>query len=281
MKVNRYILMVILYLLLASAACTLGTQVTPTPSPATATSAPAATQPLPPNSGTEKIFIQMPGSGSQVVSPLLVEGIAGPTFEQHLGVMLTDISGSTLGKEAAIIQADIGEAGPFNISLEFIISEDRPGRISVYHQSVRDGGLVHLANAPVTLLASGEPALLVEENGVETIQIYEPVFLVEIVGGTLEVSGFSEYFFEGNLSVAVCGNQAGGEVDLVCGTTENLIGEGYATIESPDVGLPGPFHGSVSYAVEGATRGRVVIFALSPMDGQIEHLSSVEVMLNP
>jgi hypothetical protein len=49
----------------------------------------------------------------------------------------------------------------------------------------------------------------------------------------------------------------------------------------PDPGIPGPFSGTITYNVLPQTRARVVVFASSMMDGMIEHLSSVEVVLWP
>jgi hypothetical protein len=216
-----------------------------------------------------------------VVSPVTVEGFSGPTFEQTLAVAVTDMDGTVLAMQPATIQADIGQAGPFALSLEFSVTMDMPGRISVYDVSARDGGIVHLDSVPVTLLSSGLAEIVPTEPADETIRIDSPAFLEEISGGVLEVSGYSEYFFEANLGFTICGSGGEGGPHLICGTTDNVIAEGYATIQSPDMGIPGPFSGTLAYDALPGTRARVVVFAASPMDGRIEHLSSVEVVLNP
>jgi hypothetical protein len=216
-----------------------------------------------------------------VVSPVTVEGFSGPTFEQTLVVTITDIDGTVLTLQPATIQADIGQAGPFTLTLEFNVPTDTPGRISVYDVSARDGGIVHLDSVPVTLLLSGLAEIVPAEPADETIQIDSPTFLEEISGSVLEVSGYSEYFFEANLGFTICGSGGEGGPHLICGTADNVIAEGYATIQSPDMGIPGPFSGTLAYTALPGTRARVVVFAASPMDGGIEHLSSVEVVLNP
>jgi hypothetical protein len=256
----------------------------PPPPEATTPPQPPPTQghdlpdPLP---SQEVIFIQSPGLGSQVVSPVTVEGFSGPTFEQTLAVTVTDIDGTMLTMQPTTIQADLGQAGPFSLTLDFVVAADGPGRISVYDVSARDGGIVHLDSVPVTLLSTGVSEIVPAEPADETIQIYSPTFLEEVSGSVLEVSGYSEYFFEGNLSVTICGSWTGGGPHPVCGTNDNVIAESYATIQSPDIGVPGPFTGTIPYLVVPETRARVVVFAVSPMDGGIEHLSSVEVVLNP
>jgi hypothetical protein len=210
-----------------------------------------------------------------------VQGFSGPTFEQTLTVSITDIDGAVLVMQPTTIQADIGQAGPFSLTLDFPVSTDKPGRISVYDISARDGGIVHQDSVHVSLLATGVSDISPADPMDETIQIDSPTFLEEISGGVLEVSGYSEYFFEANLSVTICGSWSGGGLHLVCGSSDNVIAEGYATIQSPDIGIPGPFSSTIPYNALPETRARVVVFAPSMMDGGIEHLSSVEVVLNP
>lgn len=115
----------------------------------------------------------------------------------------------------------------------------------------------------------------------ETISITAPTFLEEISGGELVVEGYSEYFFEANLAVTVCGMGGSGEPHRICGTVDNVLAEGYAMIDSPDMGIGGTFRGTVNYIVTEEMRARVVVFAVSPMDGGIEHLASVVVTLRP
>jgi hypothetical protein len=229
----------------------------------------------------DTIHIQSPGPLSEITSPVLVEGISGPTFEQTIIVKITDINGNVLALQPTTIGADVGQAGPFSVAVDFLISSDQPGRISVYDESARDGGLVHLASVPVTLLASGTPNITAAPSSFENIAIFSPTFLEEVSGGVLVVSGYSEYYFEANLSVTICGSWSGGAPHPICGTVDNVIAEGYAMIDSPDMGIPGPFSGTITYNVLPQTRARVVVFASSMMDGMIEHLSSVEVVLWP
>lgn len=291
MNARNRILMIVAMILIAALACQFnGLPLTPppqtTPEPVTPTQPPPTLPPptqAPPDliPAQEIIFIQSPGLGSEIVSPVTVTGFSGPTFEQTLVVSITDIEGTILVMQPATIQADIGQSGPFSLTLEFYATSDGPGRISVYDVSARDGGIVHLDSVPVTLLATGNANIFPAEPADETIQISSPTFLEEISGGVLEVSGYSEYFFEANLSVTICGSWWGGGPHPICGTSDNVIAESYATIQSPDIGIPGPFSGTIPYLVLPETRARVVVFAPSMMDGAIEHLSSVEVILNP
>lgn len=251
-----------------------------------ATSPPAETQSptepsLVPYRPQAAIFIQSPGLGSQVTSPVTVVGFSEPTFEQTLVVTITDVNSTILVTQPVTIQADVGQAGPFNLTLDFYVSTDRPGRITVSDISARDGGVVNLASVPVTLLAAGVSNITAAGPSQAAIIIYSPTFLEEISGGVLEVSGYSRYFFEANLSVTLCGSWAGGGPHPICGTIDNVIAESYATIQSPDMGIPGPFSGAIAYNTVPGTRARLVVWAQSMMDGGIEDLTSVMVILQP
>jgi hypothetical protein len=58
------------------------------------------------------------------------------------------------------------------------------------------------------------------------------------------------------------------------------IGSGSLTVSAP-LGQRGPFAGTVSYTLSGPSqRGRIEVFDTSPRDGQVTHLSSVEVTLS-
>ncbi|MBW8012660.1 MAG: hypothetical protein FVQ83_15700 [Chloroflexi bacterium] len=290
MKTSRIVLFPLFGLLASTSACTLGgsTDSPPTaPPPVETALPPIATAPTtstpvaPPEGNLETIYIGTPGQGSEITSPVLVEGLSGPTFEQNLVVLVTDVSGTQLGMQSTTIQAEVGMAGLFSVSLAFSVASNTPGRISVYDVSAHDGGIVHLSSVNVTLLSSGPDNITAAPPPEEVIQILLPASLQEISAGVLQVSGFSEYFFEANLGVIICGVGGSGAPHEICGTQDNVITEGFAMINSPDMGIAGPFSGELAYVVAGATRARVVIFALSPMDGRINHLSSQEITLNP
>jgi hypothetical protein len=229
----------------------------------------------------ESIVLLQPAPGSEVSSPVVVEGFSAPTFEQNLIVMITDIYGVLLALQSTTIQAEFGQAGMFRAEINFEVSDEMPGRISVYDVSARDGGLLHLASAHVVFKDSGLPEISLAFSRPETIAILSPLMLEEISGGVLQIEGYSEYFFESNLGIMVCGEGGTGALHDFCGTEDNILAQGYAMIASPDIGQPGPFSGEIAYNVAGRTHARLVVFAVSPMDGRIEHLSSQEIILNP
>jgi len=263
------------------------TPLPPTPlatvSPAVPTT-PAPTEAPPPSedpAGPEAILILEPGLSSRVASPVRVAGFAEPTFEQNLVIQVTDEAGAVLNTTPTTIQADVGAAGPYAQDVTFAVTSEQPGRISVYHASARDGGLVHLASVEVTLLPSGAASVTPAASHSEIHAIDLPAHLAEVSGGVVHVEGFSEYVFEATLALALCGEGGSGAPDLVCGTADNVIAAGIAMIASPDIGLAGPFSGDLAYAIAAPAQARLVVYSTSARDGGLTHLSSRPISLQP
>ncbi len=253
---------------------------TETAAPATETSAPDATATADP--AQETILILAPGLTSAVTSPVTVSGEADSTFEQHLVIQVADQDGAVLSTTPTIIQSELGTRGAFSQEVEFTVSADQPGRISVYSASARDGGLEHLASVEVTLLAAGGTAAIVP--GVphdEVHQIFEPTPLETVTGGHVHVAGFSEYVFEGTLNLALCGEGGSGAPDLICGTADNVLATGFATLQSPDIGQPGSYETDLTYTVSGPVSARLVVYSTSARDGGILHVTTRPITVAP
>jgi hypothetical protein len=247
--------------------------VSDTPLPALTPTAAASLQ--------EVIQILSPATGSSVTSPVIISGLADGTFEQALVVQITDENGAVLTIAPTLIAAELGQRGPFEAEAPFGVSHDQPGRLSVFSTSARDGGLTHLASVEVTLLAAGTAQLVTAEPRGEVHVIESPAILSTIQGGVVHLSGFSEYVFENNLLLALCGEGGSGEPDLVCGTKDNILATGFTTVRSPDIGQPGPFEADLTFTLPRAMAGRIAVYSDSPRDGGILHLTSQEVRLEP
>lgn len=196
-------------------------------------------------------------------------------------VRITDENGDVLSTVPTLIAAELGQRGPFEAEVQFSAPHDQPGRLSVFSTSARDGGLTHLASIEATLLASGTAHVLAAEPRGEVHVIESPAFLSPIIGGAVHVIGFSEYVFENNLLLALCGEGGSGEPDLVCGTKDNILATGFTTVRSPDIGQPGPFEADLAFTLTRAMAGRIAVYSASPRDGGILHLTSQEVRLEP
>jgi hypothetical protein len=251
---------------------------------ATNTAAPAetATSEAPTEAPLEAIWIASPGAGSAVTSPVTVAGQSRPTFEQHLVVAVYGEDGTLLSRQPTIIGADAGSPGPYSIDLEFSVDHEQPGRIAVYETSAMDGGILHLASVELTLLPAGGAGNIVPAPAaLENMDITFPPANVEISGGTITVSGVSEYYFESQLGLLLCGGGGSGEPHELCGTADNVLASGVAMIDSPDMGLPGTFSGTLTWSVSEGTPGRIIVYGDSPRDGGLLHVTSIPVLIQP
>lgn len=229
----------------------------------------------------EAILIALPGPGSAITSPVTVEGQSRPTFEQNLVVAVYDQFGVLLALTPTTIQAEAGNPGNFSAELAFSVTEEQAGRVSVYETSALDGGVVHLSSSEVTLLPTGGTNIVPAPFHFESIQIQVPIPNGQISGGALTVSGYSDYYFESNLGLVVCGEGGSGAPNEICGTEDNILFMGNALIDAPDMGQPGPFSGDLTYTVSGPVHARIVLFAASARDGGLLHLASIPVLLLP
>ncbi len=240
----------------------------PTATPAPATPTPSATA-VQDGARQEAIFLRVPGPGSEVVSPLRVEGVADPTFEQTLALRLLDFERSVLAEDSLIIDAPLGERGPFAGELTFSVSERQPAALQVFSTSARDGGITHLTGQVIALLPSGESAVTTVEPGPERIQIRAPAPGSTVSGGRVTVRGFALASFEQTL------------VAEVRDGTGAVVGSAPVTVEAPELGQPGPFQVQLPYSISAAGPGRVVVSDASPAFGGLVHLNSVGVELEP
>jgi len=217
----------------------------------------------------EAILILEPGPGSRLTSPLHLSGIADPTFEQNLGIQIILVDGTVLIETFAIIQADVGQRGPFAVDIPFTIVGEQQASIQVFSTSARDGGITHLSSVFVTLADSGPVVINPPPDSGERIIIYEPIFLEVISGGVVHVEGFGLASFEQHLLIEVM-NEDG-----------MIIGSAPVTVNAPDVGLPGPFSADVPYTLSTVGPGRIVVHDPSPAFPGDVHLTSVEINLEP
>lgn len=277
----RYVILIAAFTLLACNFGSLLGNATSTPVVPTSAPAPTATDQAP-EGEQEAIFIFAPGSSSMLTSPITITGEADPTFEQNLVVAIYGEDGTQLAISPTTIQADVGQRGPFTVDLSFSVATQQAGRISVFDLSAMDGGIVHLSSVDVMLMPSGTPQITSQVLGLESIALLVPQQSAQISGGIIPIKGFSDYYFESNLGYVLCGGGLeSGPPDDLCGSADNVLAAGAIMINSPDMGQPGPIDAQITYSVSEPTTVRLVIYATSPRDGGLIHVTSRVLQLNP
>lgn len=239
-----------------------------TPEAATPTSV-ATTVPVSGGQPAEAILIFEPGPASRVTSPIHVEGLADPTFEQTLVVRLVLADGTEVATRPTTIVADVGQRGPFEADLFFNVPGGGNAFIQVYSQSPRDGGITHLSSVGVILGSGGLAIVVPGKPHPEDIIIAQPQMSQTVSGGMLHVEGIALASFEQTLLIELY--DADG----------NLVASQPVTVRAPDLGQPGPYTADIPYTVTTSGPGRVVVRDVSPAFGGDAHLASVEVNLNP
>jgi hypothetical protein len=217
----------------------------------------------------ETIMILTPGNSSTVTNPIHISGEADPTFEQNLVVRVLDANGDVLALESTMIQADLGERGPFELDLHLDLEEEENIFIQVYDESARDGNVIHLSSVVVTFSPDGPEDIIVREPYREVITIFQPQLGDTISGGNVHVAGYGLASFEQTLVVEVQDEEG------------NVIAIEPVMVDSPDWGIPGFFEVDIAYAVTHSQPGRIVVRDESPAHGDNVHLTSVEVTLQP
>lgn len=250
-----------------------------TEAPTTAPAEPTVTVEVGPP--LEAIVILQPGPLSAITSPVTVQGQSRPTFEQNLVVAVYGEDGSLLAQQPTTLDSPMGEPGNYSMEITFAVVSEQPGRVSVYETSAMDGGIIHLSSVEVTLRPSGPAEIQPADLGLESIGIQFPAAMAEISSGLITVSGFSDYYFESNLGLMLCGGGGSGAPNDLCGTADNILASSNAMIDAPDMGQPGPFSGQLTYSVSEQTPARIVVFAASPRDGGLLHVSSIPILLSP
>jgi hypothetical protein len=248
------------------------TPVSPTPTAAAAGTATSTVAATPLGEGVpEAIMILEPGPGSRLTSPLRVRGEADSTFEQTLVARLVDSNGNVLYQEPLMIQSPLGERGPFDAELNAAVSEPTNVFLQVYATSPRDGGITHLETmgGGITLMPDGPQEIVMRDPYPERINVFAPQSGQQISGGVVHVEGYGLASFEGTLVLELYDVEG------------ELIGSEPIIVQSPDMGTPGPFSGDIPYDITQPMPARLVVLDPLPIANGVNHITSVEIQLQP
>lgn len=152
-------------LLLGSAACGYGDDVTSalSPSPPVSTSGPTgatggtgatASTGATGSTGTigrPAIVVRTPSSGDEVTSPVTISGTAD-VFEATVNIEILDANGQTLAAGFATATCGTGCRGRYSTSIAFFTQERQAGTINVFEVSAKDGSAINVVSLPVTLV---------------------------------------------------------------------------------------------------------------------------------
>jgi len=105
---------------------------------------------------SDNIIVTAPTQNSEIANPVTVRGQAR-TFENSVAIRLVHADGTVLAENFTTADApDIGQFGPFEISLSYPANTQGSGQIEVFQYSAKDGSEIDKVTVPVRFSQSGE-----------------------------------------------------------------------------------------------------------------------------
>ncbi len=96
------------------------------------------------------IFLEAPGPGETVRSPLRVTGTAN-TFEAMFMVRLSTADGSVLYEQPAMATSGSGTRGSFDVTIDFSVPQPTDGVLRLWEYSAKDGSEINIVEIPLRL----------------------------------------------------------------------------------------------------------------------------------
>ena len=244
---------------------------TPTASSAISTSPPTA---LPPNTLQPEITpapIQIfgPGPGSEVTSPIQVESQLTSQAGKLLRIELRGEDGRLLSRIVKLPNIFPWSSAQLSLPLFFEISSpSENGRLTV---SVDDqyGRTMDLNSTGLVLLSSGDPTLYPASSLEQALVIQEPAAGERISGGIVPVEGI----YHGEILLPL-------RAELIS-QDGKILGQRMAASSINPAENSEQFSAEIPYSIEVQIPALLVVYIDSENGGQILHLSSVEILLEP
>ena len=219
--------------------------------------------------GVAAVQIERPATQSRVTAPLEIRARLVGQGGAKLWLELFGKDGRLLARRVLRLALPASSSAVVNEPLDFEIpgaSEEGWLRLVVQDRQLR---WMAVDSVPLTLLREGRlitaPAALMELD----IRIQQPAAQARISGGVLEVQGM-----------------AGAEVKLplrvqLVDAEGRVVGQRLAGGEPAGTDGQAAFSAQVSYHVTAPTEVRLLVFEAGSDLLQVEHLSSLELILNP
>jgi len=152
--------------------------------------------------------------------------------------------------------------------------------LQVFSRSAKDGSLEHLSSR-IVKFGSGTPSPAGTLQPDERIQIFNVQVGHLNTRLQLIADGIAYGIFENTLQFKLCGDGGVGSTDFICGGADNVIIASNLTFFAPEMGSPGNFDIQAELPNGKWRDGRVVIYSISPANGEVDHASSMIIRNGP
>jgi len=218
----------------------------------------------------ERIILEAPGPGSQVVSPVRVAGWGGPSSQGRLSIRLIGEQGQVLARTSTYLLAPQDAAGQFVLTVPFTIDGvAEAGLVEVSSYALSDGRLEHVSTRPVVFLSVGPDSVQTNQDTAEKLALFSPREGQVIRGGTIMVRGGAIVDEDLPLLVEVLDRMG-----QVVASTE-------VEVQAPAVGELGTFQTQIRYSLPFPQYGRVAVTERGLHPPAVRHYTSVRVYLQP
>jgi hypothetical protein len=218
----------------------------------------------------ERIVIEAPGPGSQVVSPVRVTGWAGPSSGGRIYIRLIGEEGQVLARSTTFILAPEGSAGQYIVLVPFTLSGvAEAGLVEVSTNGPTTGSLEHISTRPVVFLSVGPDRVHTNPTVAEKLSLFSPRANQVLRGGAVSVSG-----------AAVLDEDLPLLVELL-DRTGAIIASTEVELQAPVLGELGTFQTQLTYLVPFAQYGTVAVTERGQHPPSVRHYTSVRVWLEP
>jgi hypothetical protein len=218
----------------------------------------------------ERIIIEAPGPGSQVVSPVRVAGWGGPSSQGKIFVRLIGEQGQVIARTATYILAPDGASGQFIVTVPFTIAGvAEAGLVEVSYNGYLTGKLEHISTRPVVFLAVGPGRVHTNTTTAEKLTLFSPRQDQVQRDGLISVRGAA--LLDEDLPLLV---------ELIDRTGE-VLASTEVEVQAPALGELGTFQTQLTYSVPYAQYGLLAVTERGLRPPAVRHYTSVRVYLEP
>lgn len=218
----------------------------------------------------ERITLDAPGPGSQVVSPVRVSGWAGPAFGGKVFVRLLGEQGQELGRATTYLLTSEGSAGLFVVTVPFRVEGvAEAGFVEVSYHHLTTNLVEHITTRPVVFLGVGPARIHPDPGAPEKVTIFTPRDDRRVSGGVAHVRGAA--WLDEALPLLI----------EVLDRSGSVIGSAEVEVQAPVLGELGTFEADVAFTVPHAQYGRIAVVERGQDPPIVRHYTSVRVYLEP
>jgi hypothetical protein len=218
----------------------------------------------------ERIILEAPGPGSQVVSPVRIAGWGGPSSQGRLFVRLIGEQGQVIARTTTFILAPEGASGQFVLTVPFTLAGvAEAGLVEVSYNGYVTGQLEHISTRPVVFLSVGPGRIHTNQTTAEKLSLFAPRQDQVMRDGQIFVSGAAVLDEDLPLLIEVL-DRAG---EVIASTEVEL--------QAPALGELGTYQAQLSYQVPHGQYGLVAVTERGLRPPSVRHYTSVRVYLQP